>query len=250
MAAGASYEGLAADYDWLVPDGLRDGQIVLSQFAAAFDDLPRDAPLLDCACGTGWNVIALTAAGFHIMGTDGSPEMIDAARANAEAAGIAAEFDVMKWAELPRRMARQFSGVLCVGNSIVHANGAGGMASALAAMRSVLHPGGWLMLDSRDWEADRKPGCTVDVPSAFVRRGDVRCLPIRVWETPTDPSSPHSVEFVLVFDSQDGGVTTRRHRLSYKPFGLSELSDALAEAGFRSITSATDNSWLTVTARA
>jgi hypothetical protein len=60
-----------------------------------------------------------------------------------------------------------------------------------------MHLDGWLLLDSRDWEADWTPGCAVEVPSAFETRGDVRCLPIRVWETPTDFSSRHSVEFVL-----------------------------------------------------
>ena len=49
---------------------------------------------LDLACGTGTAALTLARAGLMVTGLDGSPQMLDVARAKAEAAGLAAQFVV------------------------------------------------------------------------------------------------------------------------------------------------------------
>lgn len=50
--------------------------------------------VLDVGCGTGEHTILLTSLGYDVLGIDYSPHAIDHARANAEAKGIDARFEV------------------------------------------------------------------------------------------------------------------------------------------------------------
>jgi len=76
--------------------------------------------VLDCACGTGRHVIALNQWGYLAGGSDLSPRMIEAARANARAAGVAADFRTASFTGLDAAFgpAAAFDAVLCIGNSL------------------------------------------------------------------------------------------------------------------------------------
>ena len=47
------YDELASVYEFLVPEPLLDARGSFAAFRAWVDDLPRGAPVLDCACGPG-----------------------------------------------------------------------------------------------------------------------------------------------------------------------------------------------------
>ena len=62
--------------------------------------------MLDAGCGTGENALAFAAAGFEVVGVDAVDAAVAAARAKAEARGLAAEFlvhDALALGELGRR---------------------------------------------------------------------------------------------------------------------------------------------------
>jgi magnesium-protoporphyrin O-methyltransferase len=50
---------------------------------------PPGATLLDAGCGTGLATVALAHQGFHVTGVDIAPQMVQRARAQAQAAGVA-----------------------------------------------------------------------------------------------------------------------------------------------------------------
>ncbi len=63
-------------------------------------------PVLDAGCGTGENALAFAARGFEVVGVDAVQAAVAAARAKAEARGLAAEFlvyDALALGDLGRR---------------------------------------------------------------------------------------------------------------------------------------------------
>ena len=63
-------------------------------------------PVLDAGCGTGENALAFSAQGFEVVGVDAVEAAVAAARAKAEARGLAVEFfvhDALALGDLGRR---------------------------------------------------------------------------------------------------------------------------------------------------
>jgi SAM-dependent methyltransferase len=78
-------------------------QPAFERLAEAGDE---QGPVLDAGCGTGENALAFAAAGFEVVGVDAVDAAVEAARAKAEARGLAAEFlvhDALALGELGRR---------------------------------------------------------------------------------------------------------------------------------------------------
>lgn len=140
------YGTLAAVYDWLVPDALLTPEGNAEAFAPLLEPRSR---VLDCAAGTGTLAVGLALAGFDVTASDASPEMVERTRALAQARGVDVRAEVRPWADL---RGGPYDAVLCVGNSLTHAQGRRGRRLALTAMKRVLRPGGLLVLTSRNWE--------------------------------------------------------------------------------------------------
>ena len=93
-AEHAPYTHYAALYDRLGQSQWSEQLVgfTLDTLLPRFGRQPRRA--LDLACGTGTAALALARAGLEVTGLDGSPQMLDVARAKAEAAGLAIRFVV------------------------------------------------------------------------------------------------------------------------------------------------------------
>ena len=51
-------------------------------------------PVADLGCGPGAHALALARRGYHVVGVDGSPRMVQLARARAARDGVDVTFDV------------------------------------------------------------------------------------------------------------------------------------------------------------
>ena len=91
----AEWDVQAATFDSEPDHGLLDPKV-----RGAWTDLivplmpPAPAAILDIGCGTGSLSVLLAQAGHQVRGIDFSEKMIAVARAKADAAGVAARFDV------------------------------------------------------------------------------------------------------------------------------------------------------------
>ena len=121
------YKALAEVYDFLVPEALLTPEGSAAAFEVVIAELEPGARVLDCACGTGTLAAGLALRGFDVSASDASPEMV----ARALAARSACAPRCGAWEELD---GGPFDAVLCVGNSITHAQD---RRAALAGMRGV-----------------------------------------------------------------------------------------------------------------
>jgi SAM-dependent methyltransferase len=221
------YDALASVYAWLVPETLLEPEGAAAAFAAVTDGLAPGARVLDCACGTGQLAVGLALRGFDVTATDASAGMVDATRRLAAHRRVALRAEQRTWESLDGT----FDAVLCVGNSITHAEGRARRRAALARMARVLADGGPLAITSRNWELVRAGGSRLEVAERLVRRGGVDGLPIYAWTIPAAWDAPHALQVGVAFPQVGDRVESVVESLTFWPFTHDELLDDLRAAG-------------------
>lgn len=219
------YAGLAAVYDFLVPESVLSPEGSAAAFESLLDPGMR---VLDCACGTGTLAVGLALRGFAVSASDASPEMVSRTRALADTRGVKVPAEVQRWEELA---GGPYDAVLCVGNSLTHA---ADRRAALAGMRRVACEGALLAVTSRTWERPQAGGEEV------VERGGRRATVRYTW-----------YEGELEIEVTADGVV-HAEKLAYWPFTHEELDADLRAADWAPETStwAPDADRYLVTARA
>jgi 2-polyprenyl-3-methyl-5-hydroxy-6-metoxy-1,4-benzoquinol methylase len=234
MADERQYSALASVYEYLVPDALLDPPGSFAAFREWVGDLPPGAPVLDCACGPGHLAVGLAQAGFAVTATDASSAMTSQTLALAKAHGVALTAAPVTWDELPEQgWDGRFAAVLCVGNSITHAEGAASRRRALRNMSLLLQPGGRLLVTSRNWELVRATGSRLHVADRLVERDGRRGLVIYDWNVPESWTERHRLHVAVALIDDDGGVQTVVEELDFRPFRHEELLEDLAAVGLR-----------------
>jgi SAM-dependent methyltransferase len=231
MSAAAPYDALAAVYDHLVPEALLTPEGSAAAFAPCLEDLGPGARVLDCAAGTGTLAVGLALRGHDVVATDASGAMVRrtdelAARHRAELVTRACA-----WEYLGRQGFAPFDAVLCVGNSLTHAEGATARRRVLRAMAGVLRPGGRLVLTSRNWEKVRAAGPGVRVADELTVRDGRRGLAVHAWSLADGWDEPHHLDVAVALIGDDGRVTTHGERLRFWPFRHQTLDEDLRAAG-------------------
>ena len=226
-----AYDGLAADYHWLLSDDVLSGVDFLRLYGDVIDTIPPEAAVLDCSCGVGADAVALARMGFQVWATDASAGMAEQARRRVALAGEDIPVSVCRWDRLPAAFGRRFAAVFCVGNSLPHAMGADAMAAALAGMNAVLEPGGVLVVNSRDWALLRRERPRITAARQVVSRDGARCSSLYFWTLPPAWDEPHVADIVLLLE-RDGAVESRHHEIRFVPFSREELEARVRAAGF------------------
>jgi SAM-dependent methyltransferase len=144
------YDSLAPDYDLMTSFDDRFEkerpwfEAIVSKFAV------RSA--LDAGCGTGFHSILLSRLGVSVAGVDASPAMIERARENARRLGVAVTLHTGGFSEISSMASGPFDAVFCLGNGLVHLLSEAELADALANFRSVLRPGGTLIVQVLNYD--------------------------------------------------------------------------------------------------
>jgi len=233
--AGA-YEMLAADYDWMFDaDALAHGRAInLPASARLLQRVSRTSAVLDAACGTGVDAAVLARRGFSVWAADGSEAMVEGAAARFRRERLAIPLLHCRWADLPAATGERFDVVLCIGNSLVHASGRDAMVEALTGLRRMARPGGYVVVDSRNWEKLHAERQIVQVADRVVTRGGRRCVVLYAWEVPDRLGDEHIAHLVFVFET-GGQIDPHEYQITFRPFTISELRARLELAGLREI---------------
>lgn len=146
-----TYQGLAERYDWMV----RKDPMRRQFFQQIFADKGVHK-VLDCACGTGHDLVMLNSIGCEIFGSDISESMLAQARKNLSAAGIDVPLVRADFRRLRDYFDVKFDAVVCLTNSINEVLTDEEALRALHSMRSVLRVGGVLVFDQGQTDATMK----------------------------------------------------------------------------------------------
>lgn len=225
------YDDFAPDYHWIHPDDQVSGRRFFEHYGGLLSEVRARSAILDCACGAGFDAMALAEAGYQVAASDGSAGMVEHARASIAAAGLDIPVTCCTWEKLPVHYGPEFDAVLCLGNSIAHCADAAAMADAFAGMRAVLRPGGLLVVESRDWEQLHAERQRLEVRDHVAIRDGARGICVYIWTIPEGWDEPHRAEIVVLLD-RDGELSHRVVELSFTPYREAELVDRLVRAGF------------------
>ena len=240
--AGA-YETLAADYDWMFDDdALANGRAINRPATARLlARIGRPSAVLDAACGTGVDAAVLARRGFTVRASDGSSAMAERAAARFRREQLAIPVLPCQWADLPAAIAERFDVVLCIGNSLVHAAGRDAMVKALTGLRRMARPGGYVVVDSRNWERLHARRQVVEVADRTVTRDGQSCLVLYAWEIPARLGDEHIAHLVFAFEV-GGRIEPHEYEIAFRPFTLGELRERLELAGLSEVDTDFDDS--------
>ena len=228
------YQGLAADYDWILDDGALAGGVAINRPAPArlLQRIGPGSTVLDAACGTGVDAAVLARRGFSVRAADGSEAMVEAAAARFRREGLAIPVQRCLWGDLPGTIDERFDVVLCTGNALVHAAGRDAMVRALIGLRRMARRGGHVVIDSRNWDKLHRERRMVQVMDRVRVRGGRRCVVLYAWEIPDRLDQEHVAHLVFLFEDGDR-IEPHEYQLSFRPFTLGDLRERLELAGLR-----------------
>ncbi len=150
------YDQFSRDYDRFVnwPSRLAfEMPFLIDQLGALKKQEGVPLRVLDAACGTGQHAIALAKEGVNASGADISPEMINVARQNAQAAGMDIRFEAVGFGSLEQTFGEgSCDALLCLGNSLPHLLTPDALAGALSDFHACLKPGGMLLIQNRNFD--------------------------------------------------------------------------------------------------
>lgn len=112
--------------------------------------------LLDAACGSGAHLALFIEQGLTAAGSDASPGMLELSRLRF--AQNAPPLVHAAWSELPEKFSDRFDAVLCLGNSLPYVTDRVELTRSLEGLWSRVAPGGFLLLQYKNFEALRARG--------------------------------------------------------------------------------------------
>jgi SAM-dependent methyltransferase len=110
--------------------------------------------VLDCACGTGRDLLMFHAMGLEVVGSDLSDAMLAQARENL--GGVDIPLRKADYRQLPEHYDGEFDAVVCLSNSINEPLEDAETLHALQSMKAVLRNGGILVFDQGQTDASMR----------------------------------------------------------------------------------------------
>ena len=220
MIEVAPYAWFARVYD-RPDDDAGDGGSVKAGLVELLDGAiaPRGR-VLELACGTGDNLVALAARGHRPEGLDRSPEMLARARVRPELAVVPlVEAAMQAWTPTGG-----YDGILCASFSLTYLSTPAELAAVVATVRRALVPGGAFVFDMLT------PAAVAPYFGSADEAHTWDDLTLAVASCVVD-SSTQRFEVVFRFEETATGVLAIERHVG-RAVEIAELEAVLAAAGF------------------
>ena len=162
-----AYEGFADRYD-LFNQGSTGFDPVVVAFYRQLCAQHEVHRVLDCACGTGRDLLLFHSLGCQVVGSDLSPSMLKQARQKLDRRDVRVSLHRADYRVLEQIADRLFDAVACLSSSILHMPDEENVVRAFKSMRSVLREGGILVLtqgtSDKQWRAQPRFLPAVNTP--------------------------------------------------------------------------------------
>ncbi|MBP3301349.1 MAG: class I SAM-dependent methyltransferase [Clostridia bacterium] len=155
------YDVLAREYDRF--NAGFDYAEYLARILPHLRDLPENPLALDCGCGTGTLMLALSRKGFDCSGVDLSPEMLDVAREKLSAEGIEPHLMCQSLSELDLYGA--YHAVFSSMDTVNHLLDKRELKRFFYGLYNFVEPGGYFVFDLKE-KPLFAPACQTDEDGA------------------------------------------------------------------------------------
>ncbi len=192
-------------------------------------------PVLEPMCGSGRFLIPIMEAGLDIEGTDLSPDMLEACRANAAARGLKPVLHEQSLETLA--VSRTFSFAFICSGSFGLIPTEAGVRASLARLHGALKPGARLMLEVERLlpASGHGEAWTGDWGGREVARADGGTIRIN-WHPRWDPASGTVISTHRYDASKDGVLlASETEEFIIRPHDPKVLTAQLAGAGFERV---------------
>jgi glycine/sarcosine N-methyltransferase len=139
------YHDFADRYDLFFDEFGRHRPVEVEFYRRLFAE-HRVSNVLDCACGTGHDLVMFDALGVEVSGSDVSVSMLERARKNLAKHGVDIPLAGVDYRELPDHYTERFDAVVCLSTSILEAGDQSEILRALRSMHGVLGSEGLVVL--------------------------------------------------------------------------------------------------------
>lgn len=190
--------------------------------------------LLDASCGSGRHLPLFVRQGLRVSGADASAAMLELARAQVDALPEAERPRLVHaaWAELPEKLGERFDAVLCLGNSLPYVTEPAALRESLRGLWSAVAPGGFLLVQFRNFARMRRLGERFLPLSSLVdpaSGAEYLCLRQYDWH-------PASVDFLVIMcmrERPDPALpwTLRHWSTPLATYGPADVTGPLEELG-------------------
>ena len=170
-------------------------------------------------------------------GADLSPQMIEQARRNAEAAGVTVDLRVAAFGELSRTFSTAFDMVTCLGNSLPHLLDDASLRAALADFSGVLRPGGTCVIQIRNYDRLLRERQRFMPPAARTEGAEETVfLRITDFRDGAQERAPEIVDFTIITLKKRSGAWSQSVRTTaLRALRRRALEDTLRSAGFSNV---------------
>lgn len=187
--------------------------------------------LLDVSIGSGCVTLPLTELGVELSGSDLSGAMLDNCRKKAERLGYRPTLHQSDFRDLQCWSGQKFDCVASTGNSLPYVSN-GEVPDVLARMDSLVAEGGYLYLDTRNWDRILRERQRFYLYNPFFD-GETRVNLVQAWDYAADGSMTFNL--LYTFERDNRIFQKEIFEEHYHPLPRRLLLDKLAELGYRDV---------------
>ncbi len=188
--------------------------------------------MLDVSIGSGTMTLPVLDMRIELSGSDLSENMLQRCREKAAKKGHHVHTIQSDFREVSSKFQETFDCVASSGNSLAYVSNED-VIKTLHEMNKLVKPGGYLYLDSRNWERILRDHQRFYLYNP-VFHGENRINLVQVWDYPKDGS----IIFNLLFTFEKDGVIFQKEIFEehYHPISHELILNTISEMGYQNIT--------------